>query len=202
MSDKRQLLHQQEAQTSENQALLEQKSATENVRLLSAGECHKLVSFASKQGKLVILLVLSGVNIKELLAIKLQDVDLEKNTLEVNGAFARNIVLSPEVSVLTADVMQYKNTQDSIFDEDYSLEELSHLITNSAHDAALAKPEGISIESLRHTYLTFLSEQGIKLNDLEKIAGYINPAQLSLYRTNSINTQLENTEIRTIYPTH
>lgn len=202
MSDKRQLLHQQEAQISENQALLEQKSAMEIFRLLSAGECHKLVSFASKQGKFVILLVLSGVNIKELLAIKLQDVDLEKNTLEVNGAFARNIVLSPEVSLLTADVMQYKNTQDNIFDEDYSLEELSHLITNSAHDAALAKPEGISLESLRHTYLTFLSEQGIKLNDLEKIAGYINPAQLSLYRKNSINTQLENTEVRTIYPTH
>ncbi|MBA6290434.1 tyrosine-type recombinase/integrase [Colwellia sp. MB3u-4] len=202
MSDKRQLLHQQEAQISENQVLLEQKFATESFRLLSAGECHKLVSFASKQGKLVILLVLSGVNIKELLAIKLQDVDLEKNTLEVNGAFARNIVLSPEVSVLTADVMEYKNTQDNIFDEDYSLEELSHLITNSAHDAALAKPEGISLESLRHTYLTFLSEQGIKLNDLEKIAGYINPAQLSLYRKNSINTQLENTEVRTIYPTH
>ncbi|MBA6295146.1 tyrosine-type recombinase/integrase [Colwellia sp. MB02u-9] len=202
MSDKRQLLHQQEAQISENQVLLEQKFAMESFRLLSAGECHKLVSFASKQGKLVILLVLSGVNIKELLAIKLQDVDLEKNTLEVNGAFARNIVLSPEVSVLTADVMEYKNTQDNIFDEDYSLEELSHLITNSAHDAALAKPEGISLESLRHTYLTFLSEQGIKLNDLEKIAGYINPAQLSLYRKNSINTQLENTEVRTIYPTH
>ncbi|MBA6341502.1 tyrosine-type recombinase/integrase [Colwellia sp. MB02u-10] len=202
MSDKRQLLHQQEAQTSENQALLEQKSATESFRLLSAGECHKLVSFASKQGKLVIFLVLSGVNIKELLAIKLQDVDLEKNTLEVNGAFARNIALPSEVSVLVTEVMQYKNTQDNIFDENYSLEELAHLTINSAHDAELTEPEEINLENLRHTYLMFLLEQGVKLNSMEKIAGYINPAQLALYRTNRNNTPLQHAKVNTIYPMH
>jgi succinoglycan biosynthesis transport protein ExoP len=202
MSDKRQLLHQQEAQTSENQALFEQKPATESFRLLSAGECHKLVSFASKQGKLVVFLVLSGVNIKELLAIKLQDVDLEKNTLEVNGAFARNIALPSEVSVLVTEVMQYKNTQDNIFDEDYSLEELAHLIINSAHDAELTEPEEINLENLRHTYLMFLLEQRVKLNSMEKIAGYINPAQLALYRTSRNSTPLQHAKVNTIYPMH
>jgi succinoglycan biosynthesis transport protein ExoP len=34
----------------------------------------------------------------------------------------------------------------------------------------------------------FLLEQGVKLNRMEKMAGYINPAQLALYRTN-INSE-------------
>ncbi|AWB56317.1 tyrosine-type recombinase/integrase [Colwellia sp. Arc7-D] len=202
MSNKCQMLKQQEAQTSENQALIEQKSTTGNLRLLSANECQKLVGFASKQGQLVILLVLGGVNIEELLAIKLLDFDGEKNTLKVNGAFARNIALSPEVCVLAAEVIQYKNIQDSIFDQSYTHEELGYLVTNSAHDAELIEPEGISLENLRHTYLVFLLEQGVKLNNLEKIAGYIKPAQLVLYRKNSVNTQLKQAEVSTIYPIH
>ena len=207
INDKRQLFNQQAAQLCENQiknqaeqGFLEEKKATEHYRLLSVETCQKLLHFASNQGKLVILLVLSGVNIKELLQIKLKNFVLENNTLEIQGPFARNIALSNEACVLVSQVMQYKDAQGCIFDEDYSIEELSHLITNSAHDAALAEPEGISLEDLQHTYLTFLLEQGVKLNDLEKIAGYINPAQLSLYRINRSSKQLEDVEVRTIYP--
>ncbi|TWX67630.1 tyrosine-type recombinase/integrase [Colwellia sp. C1TZA3] len=203
VSDKRLLLNQKKAQVSLNQTsqgLLEQKIGIENFRLLSTEECQKLLHFASKQGQLIILLLLSGVNIKELLEVKLNDFELENNTLKIQSLFARNIALSNEVSVLVAEIMKYKNTQDSIFDENYSLEELSHLIINSAHDAKLNEPEEISLENLRHTYLTFLLGQGLKLNDLEKTAGYINPTQLALYRSNRNRTPLEHVELRTIYP--
>jgi succinoglycan biosynthesis transport protein ExoP len=90
--------------------------------------------------------------------------------------------------MLIIEVIKYKDTKNSIFDEDYSLEELAYLIINSAHDAELTEPEEISLANLRHTYLMFLLEQGVKLNRMEKMAGYINPAQLALYRTN-INSE-------------
>tara|TARA_R110001583_G_scaffold105202_1_gene252642 strand:+ start:6367 stop:8337 length:1971 start_codon:yes stop_codon:yes gene_type:complete len=205
ISEKRQRLNQQELEALENQTaqvLLEQNAVIDNFRLLSTDECEKLVNFANKQGKLVILLVLSGVNIKELLVIKLKDFDIETNTLKVNGAFARNIALTNEFSVLTEEVMKYKSTQDSLFDNDYSLDELAHLIANSAHDAELIEPETISLESLRHTYLTYLLEQGVKLNELEKIAGYIHPTQLALYRKNKIKSALDHVEANTIYTMH
>ena len=205
LDNKRQHLNQQELETLENrneQVLLEQNSATENIRLLSTDECQKLVNFANKQGKLVIWLILSGVNIKELLTLKLQDFDVEKNSLEVSGPFARNIALTNEVSKLVTEVMQFKNKQDNIFDENYSHEELAHLVTNSAHDAELTKPEGINLESLQHTYLTYLLEQGVKLNELEKIAGYIHPTQLALYRKNRKNAPLEYAAVSTIYKLH
>ncbi|ARD44552.1 tyrosine-type recombinase/integrase [Colwellia sp. PAMC 21821] len=211
--DNRQLLNQQSTELLVNQAenktqneaeqgLLEQKVAIEHFRLLSTAECQKLLSYSSKQGKLLILLVLSGVNIKELLQIKLKDFDLEKNTLKIDGEFVRNIAVPQGASLLIAQVIQYKSTQDRIFDADYSVEALSHLIINSAHDAELNEPDSISLEDLQHTYLTFLLEQGVKLNELEKIAGYINPAQLSLYRKATNQELLENTELLTIYPIH
>ncbi|MFT6690514.1 MAG: succinoglycan biosynthesis transport protein ExoP [Colwellia sp.] len=104
--------------------------------------------------------------------------------------------------MLVAEVMQYKDIKNSVFDEDYSLEELAHLIINSAHDVELTEPEEINLENLRHTYLMFLLEQGVKLNSMEKIAGYINPAQLALYRTNRNNTPLQHAKVSTIYPMH
>ena len=203
IGEKRQRLNQQELEALENQTaqvLLKQTAAIENFRLLSTDECQKLVSFANKQGKLVIWLVLSGVSIKELLELKLQDFDVEKNSLEVSGAFTRNIALTNEVSELVSEVMQYKNKHDNIFDENYSYEVLTHLLTNSAHDVELAKPEGVNLESLRHTYLMFLLEQDVKLNELEKIAGYIHPTQLALYHRRRIKPALEHTKVSTIYP--
>jgi uncharacterized protein involved in exopolysaccharide biosynthesis len=211
--DKRHVLNQQSTQLladqTENktqneaeQGLLEQKVAIGHFRLLSTAECQKLLFCSSKQGKLVILLVLSGVNIKELLQIKLKDFDLEKNTLQIDGEFVRNIALPQDANLLITQVMQYRSAQDKIFDADYSIEVLTHLIINSAHDAELTEPDSINLEDLQHTYLTFLLEQGVKLNKLEKIAGYINPAQLSLYRKATNQKSLENAELLTIYPLH
>jgi succinoglycan biosynthesis transport protein ExoP len=58
--------------------------------------------------------------------------------------------------VLITEVIKYEDTKNSIFDEDYSLEELAYLIINSAHDAELTEHEEINLENLRHIYLIFL----------------------------------------------
>jgi uncharacterized protein involved in exopolysaccharide biosynthesis/integrase len=204
LNGNRQLLEQQTTQRlTENQtsqSLLEQNTSGKALRLLSTEECQKLVDFANKQGKLVILLVLSGVNIRELLTIKVKDFDLDNNTLEISNQFARTIALSSDVSVLITDVMQFKNSEDNIFEKGYSLDELSHLILNSAHDAELTEPSSITLENLRHTYLIFLVEQGVKLNHLENIAGGIHPAQLALYRSHKNNVLFEQQQVKTIYP--
>jgi uncharacterized protein involved in exopolysaccharide biosynthesis/integrase len=204
LNGNRQLLNQEAThQLTENKAsqrLLEQKTREESLRLLSTQECQKLIDFANTQGKLVILLLLSGVNIKELLKITVNNFDLDSNTLEIRQQFARNIALSNEVNVLIADIMQYKNREDNIFEQGYSLAELSHLVLNSAHDAELTEPQSITLENLRHTYLVFLAEQGVKLNQLENIAGGIHPTQLALYRSHKNNAPTEQKKIKTIYP--
>ncbi|MFQ3199223.1 MAG: succinoglycan biosynthesis transport protein ExoP [Paraglaciecola sp.] len=56
------------------------------------------------------------------------------------------------------------------------------MIINAAHDAQLSFPEQLSVDVLRHTYLTFLVSQGACLNDLEQVVGYIMAIDLALYR--------------------
>ena len=61
--------------------------------------------------------------------------------------------------------------------------------------------EQLSLNVLRHTYITYLASQGAKLNDIEQVAGYTSPSILALYR--NINQQgklLDLEQIQTQYP--
>ena len=52
-----------------------------------------------------------------------------------------------------------------------SAEDLSALITYSANDAGIAKPNEVTPDALRHTYLAFLVRQGLKLSEIRRVAG-------------------------------
>ncbi|MEP2651674.1 MAG: hypothetical protein ABJH06_06730, partial [Paraglaciecola sp.] len=76
------------------------------------------------------------------------------------------------------------------------VQDFSPLLVNAAHDANLLIPEQIDINVLRHTYITYLVVQGIKLNDIENVAGFIAPSELANYR--QINNQKEAVDIENI----
>ena len=50
----------------------------------------------------------------------------------------------------------------------------------AAIDAGMPRPEEITAESIRHTYIVYLVRQGIRLGELSQIVGTLSPsAQLS-----------------------
>ena len=82
-----------------------------------------------------------------------------------------------------------------------SQEDLEQLLVNTGHDAQVAFPEQLSLEVLRHTYLTYLASQGARLNDIELVAGYTSPSDLALYRNVNQKGKLFDLEqIQTQYP--
>ncbi|MDN4502242.1 hypothetical protein QX776_07495 [Alteromonadaceae bacterium BrNp21-10] len=152
---------------------------TAHLRLLSAAECQSLIQAANNPGKIALSLLLHGVSPQELGELSIDDINAEQSLLEIAGAYSRQIVLLPELLAL---IQQTYSNNDAPFSVDSSIDDLSQRIINAGHDAQMAYPEQLSVEVLRHTYLTFAVSSGIKLSDIEQLAGGISPSALKGYR--------------------
>ena len=163
----------------------------QSLRLLSQQDCQLLYDGANRSGKVAMALCLNGVSPTELAALSADSLDAESHSLHLSGAYARTLVL-PE-PVVSALVAMASAEQASIWPEPMDQAHLDQLMINAAHDAGLAFPDQLSIAVIRHSYLTYLVSQGARLNDLEQVAGYINPTELGQYR--GVNRQGETSDL-------
>ena len=185
------------------QARLGQATSTDTpaqaLRLISQTDCQQLYAGANRVGKIAIALSLNGVSPTELQAMPTDAVDLENQCLHVPGTYARTLRLPPPVAGILQETVNPE--LGSIWPEAMDLHQLDQLMVNAAHDAGLAFPEQFSVAVLRHCYLTYLVSQGARLNDLEQVAGYINPAELGQYRSvNRRGEVVELSELQTVFP--
>lgn len=149
-------------------------------RLLNEGECQSLYKVANREGKVALAMILSGVSPEELLSIRCQNV--EQDQVKIEGDFARTLELSEECAEILRALTVNKSAEDPLWAARLDAAQFDQMMINMAHDAGLAYPEQFSLAALRHTYLTYLVSQGARLNDLEQVAGYVSPGELSLYR--------------------
>lgn len=176
-------------------------SATPNLRLLTTSECQKLFENSTKQGKALIALMLCGVSLKEITSVMLGDVDITLGHVNMDGVFAREIILPEDLHSLFEELISAGEPNELVVGNDLSLLELSQILINTGHDANISFPEQLSLDVLRHTYLTFIALQGARLNDLEKVAGFIRPTELAFYRgVSRKETPLSVEELTAIYP--
>lgn len=154
-------------------------------RELSETDVQALLEVADEAGRLLIGLLLSGLTAQEAAALRWQHIDLVGNTIAVPGPERRLIPVSaPLKAVLLrqrpagpaahAPVVQKKG-------QPLDSAELTALIACLAHDADLANPSEVTPQVLRHTYLAFLARQGVRLSELERIAGLLSPTVLAEY---------------------
>ncbi|MDO6694304.1 hypothetical protein Q4574_13500 [Aliiglaciecola sp. 3_MG-2023] len=178
------LEQQKHAQLGHQQTPLQLAQATTPTaaRLLSESEVESLYKVANRDGKLAISLILNGVSPTELLHVKIQDIDPDTQSLEIPGEYARSVSVSAECLQIIEN-LRVNQAQDSLLlGGRLDAQQLDQMMINIAHDAGLAFAEQFSVAALRHTYLTYLVVQGARLNDLEQVAGFVNPTDLSLYR--------------------
>ncbi|SEM78529.1 GumC family protein [Nitrosomonas marina] len=145
---------------------------------ISAQQIKMLLHSAGYREKLLIALLLSGATLDEIAAIKQEDIDFDKKRLTIHGMTPRTIPLSPALKSL------FENTACKLVHssgEPLSAEDLTALLTCAIADADLSDNGEISAGALRHTYLVYLARQGIRLAELEAVAGYIPPKELSSY---------------------
>lgn len=185
LEQQKQALLLQQAKTESEAAPLQlgqESSAGNNLRLITQDESQSLYQVANREGRLALVFVLNGLTIDEILSIKKTDYDAQTSALLVTGDYARSIELPESISGVLAAVCIDAQEGVSIWNNGMSIEQLDQMMINMAHDAGLAYPDQLSLASLRHSYLTYLVAQGARLNDLEQLAGYIKPSDLSLYR--------------------
>ncbi|MGS2720985.1 hypothetical protein [Paraglaciecola aestuariivivens] len=166
------------------------------IRLLSEQECCELFNVANNQGKTLIGLVLSGVSKEELLSLKQDNFSQDFHVLQINNQYSRVISLVPELAKVLQSMCQGLAKQESVWPANADAEYFEQLLINAGHDGQLNYPEQLSVEVLRHTYLTFLVKQGCKLNDLELLAGHTPAKDIARYR--QVNQQGKRTDIENI----
>ena len=176
-------------------------SASQSLRLLSIDESQVLFSVANNQGKALVGLILSGVSVDELPLIKKGNCSQDYSMLQIDNPFSRSISIQKNLAKVLQTTCNNLTDKQTVWVNIKSQEEFVQLLVNIGHDAQIAFPEQLSLEVLRHTYLTYLASQGARLNDIEQVAGYTSPSDLALYR--NVNQQgklLDLEQVQTQYP--
>ena len=176
-------------------------SASQSLRLLNIDESQKLFSVANDQGKALIGLILSGVSVDELSLIKKGDCSQDYLMLQINNQFSRIISIQKNLAEVLQALCNNLTNEQTVWSNIKSQENFVQLLVNIGHDAQITFPDQLSLNVLRHTYLTYLASQGARLNDIEQVAGYTSPSDLALYR--NVNQQgklLDLEQVQTEYP--
>jgi len=164
---------------------------------LSRAEVATLLENADPVARQLILLLMSGLTVREIL-------DLEETDLDLAGGEIR--VGNPRRSIrLPADTRNWFEQdgkpwlawkQIAPFDE----QELQARLQLAALDTGLEKV-AVSGELLRNTYLLYLVRKGLRITELEKIAGSMSARRLlELGRDSPAGTSRTLSEVDPVYP--
>lgn len=151
-------------------------------RELSSHELRKLFSTANLKAKQLIGCLLSGLTLEETAALKKDRINSEQSSINVEGTSPRILGISRSLIALfdqSGGHPAWEGVDPSI------PEELTAILVYTAVDSGLANPQEITVDAIRHSYITYLVRQGLKLSELERITGNLQPAILASYSTYS-----------------
>jgi integrase len=155
-------------------------------RELSNTEVLAQLEAAGPETRLLIVCLLTGLNTDEITALRWGDIDLDADTLHSHDQTGRAVVISPPMRAAIAGYMPSDPDPDAPVLQDAGGEALSDndleaLIACAAHDAGLTRPSEVNANTFLHTYIAYLVRKGVKLSDLDKVAGKMPPRVLAAY---------------------
>jgi integrase/recombinase XerC len=160
--------------------------------------------FDGIRDKLIIdLFYTTGLRRTELINIKLQNIDLSKNTLKVLGKRNKERIL-PILPVISNQIKIYlleRNQIKSIKDIEYLLLMLKGVKLNDSfvyrlinyYFSGVSEKVKKSPHILRHTFATHLLNNGADLNSVKELLGHSSLASTQVYTHNSL------TELKKVY---
>jgi succinoglycan biosynthesis transport protein ExoP len=150
-------------------------------RELAGEEVAQLLQAAAPDHAAVLVCLLCGLTVDEVIALRGADVDVQAGVLRVTGESPRDVALpSAWLQTLFSDV---PGPDLPLFSDAKGAplqpEDVQAIVTSSAHDAALAQPESMTPQALRHTYIVFLVRQGCRFSDLGRLVGRLSAEALN-----------------------
>jgi polysaccharide biosynthesis transport protein len=157
---------------------VEKVESTPVIRELSQNELRSLLANANNMSKQLISLLLCGLSLTEVAHLTPKDFNKHTKSINVNGDSARRIELPSGLSAFFE--------QSGLFPvwytgKAFSLNDLSAWLTLTAIDSGVGNPEEVSSLCLRHACILHLLRKGVRLSELERIVGFLNPAHLLSY---------------------
>jgi uncharacterized protein involved in exopolysaccharide biosynthesis len=140
------------------------------IRELTEQEVRVLLEAATLKAKQAIALLLSGLTLEEIAELRTEQFDHASNQLHTEGNTPRTVPIPRLLKRWLADSGDLPNSED-----------LESLIACAAIDSGLAQPETIDAAALRHTYISYLVRQGIRLSELERVVGRLPSKALAGY---------------------
>ncbi|MFZ4287245.1 GumC family protein [Variovorax sp. HJSM1_2] len=150
-------------------------------RELDPEEREQLLHAAAPDHAAVLVCLLCGLTVDEVIALRVADVDPEAGVLHVTGESARDLALPPQwlqslgTPTSAPDAPLFSDGKGAPL----QAQDVQAMVTSGAHDAALAQPESITPQALRHTYIVFLVRQGCRFSDLGRLVGRLSAEALN-----------------------
>lgn len=156
--------------------------------VLSEAEIIKLISVTENlKHKAILTTIYScGLRLSELLALKITDIQSDRNLLLVRNAKGkkdRNTVLGEKtINLLRKYYIQYR-PQVYLFEGQkggtYSAKSVQNIVKHALAHAKIDKPA--STHTLRHSFATHLLENGTDLRYIQTVLGHSSPKTTEIY---------------------
>ncbi len=155
-------------------------------RELTNSEIVALVTATADDARLVVVGLLMGMTVQELVVLDWDKIDLSGGAIHIGGGSARTLPLEEPLRGLLATRQEQptKPAGTVLHGSDgrsLAPEEVARTVLFGAYDAGLDRPQEVTAEALRYTYLSFLLRQGIRAADVGRIAGDIPQNELIAY---------------------
>jgi polysaccharide biosynthesis transport protein len=148
------------------------------LRQLTDVEIAALLQVANDEGRLLMVALFSGLTVEEIIGLGWDDVDLDAGTIKVPGRSARLLHLREP---LRGQISARQAAQQPTPSPASSVDEAADLVMCAAYDAGLSDAHEVTPAILRHTYVTFLLQQGARFADIGRIVGRLPQEELAAY---------------------
>lgn len=185
-------------------ALTVQANLTEGQIYLDEQQSRILLAHLSGESEIALMLIYCGVTPEELLKLTMGQLDVVSGLIHLTGRFQRSLVM-PAILQQALQSLSVDNNEQALLtttaEKEFKFDELSKTIQKAVKDTMIENAEQIDLNCIRHSYLVYLALQGVRLNELEQIAGYIPPNQLGKYKELVANDKaIDLSEVNPIHP--
>ena len=147
-------------------------------RQLDDAEIMALIRATTDDARLVVLALLSGLSTEELVGLRWDEIDPSAGMIHVTGEDGRAVPLQePLCGLLDARRPPQPEAAETVLrdakGDRLGIEEVGQLVQYGAHDAGLDRPQEVTPDALRYTWLSFLLRQGIRAADVSGVAGRV-----------------------------
>jgi uncharacterized protein involved in exopolysaccharide biosynthesis len=148
------------------------------LRQLTDMEIAALLQAANEEGRLLMVALFTGLTVEEIVGLQWDDLDLDAGTIKVPGRSTRILHLGEPLRVL---INARRTAQQPTPSPPSSADDAADLVMCAAYDAGLSDAHEVTPAVLRHTYVTFLLQQGARFADIGRIVGRLPQEELAAY---------------------